>query len=440
MKTIKNEPDQLSAEHYSEEAWIHVIHEMERVYSEMVQNQMELELKNQELEEANSFISNILLSMNEVLIVFNRYGEIIQANETLVNLTGLAKSDLLTTQVTDYFDSGSQNLILTTFSGHSIPQAEMELKSHGKWIPLIVSCSPMNDSQGVFLGMVLVGHEISALRKAHKKLNESHFELQRTQEQLVQSEKMASLGRLVAGVAHELNNPVSFIYGNTHALTRYAKRLGQFFDRLDQPEENITDLKQELRIDKILSDLPSLLEGSREGVERIRDIVLDLRQFSAGELKEFSRFDLCHTVQTAVRWISNNEKARIILQQPEQLLIEGLSGRIHQVVMNLIQNACDALENIEQPEVQVKLFQEGQNAVIKIQDNGSGIPEEILTNIFEPFFTTKHGKGTGLGLSLSYNFVIQHHGSLVANNLPDQGAEFTLILPMSQPNNNEIEP
>lgn len=418
----------------TEEAWIKVIQEMERVYSDMVQHQIELELKNKELEEANSFISNILLSMNEVLMVYNRQGEIMQTNASMVKLTGQMKSDILATPVLQYFDPASQKLIRHTFSGKPLSQAEMEIKGKSAWLPLLVNCSPMRDRQGGFLGMVLVGHEISDLRRAHKRLAESHFELQRTQEQLVQSEKMASLGRLVAGVAHELNNPVSFIYGNTHALERYAGKLSRFFDQLSQQVSDpaVEQLMEQQGIRKILSDLPSLLEGSQEGVERIRDIVLDLRQFSAGEKQEFAEFDLCHSVRTAVQWLAAEDRIKINMNLPGQLMVEGLSGRIHQVIMNLIQNAHDALSQTEQPEIYIELVLNDDTAQLRIQDNGPGIPEDILPRIFEPFFTTKLGKGTGLGLSLSYNFVVQHHGELSASNLSEGGTRFQLKLPLKQ--------
>ena len=188
------------------------------------------------------------------------------------------------------------------------------------------------------------------------------------------------------------------------------------------------------KITKILADLPSLLDGTLEGVERVRDIVLDLLQFSSGQQYEFKRFDLIHAINTTLRWVNKEHSVKVNRQLPEHFEIEGQPGRIQQVIMNLIQNALDALENIENAELSVSLIHNDDYCELSIKDNGLGIEESILPHIFEPFVTTKDtGKGTGLGLSLSYRFISDHGGSLTAHNHSDGGAEFILKLPLTLP-------
>ena len=244
---------------------------------------------------------------------------------------------------------------------------------------------------------------------------------------------MASLGRLVAGVAHELNNPISFIYGNTHALMSYTQKLIPFLEQIKQVNLSEVGISTEStdKVNKIMKDLPSLLDGTLEGVERVRDIVMDLRQFSSGQQYQCRQFDLVHTLDTSLRWLLKDQQVTISTDLPNELIIEGQPGRIQQVLMNLIQNALDAIEQQPQATLNISLKEQDDYALLSIADNGCGIPEDILPHIFEPFVTSKDsGKGTGLGLSLSYRFVTDHGGSLSAENQPDGGALFTLKLPL----------
>lgn len=302
-------------------------------------------------------------------------------------------------------------------------------------VPLSMNAAPRRDSRGRLLGGVLIGRPIGELRRAYDELNLSHRQLKQAQQQLIDSEKMASLGRLVAGVAHELNNPISFVYGNVHILIRYAQRLSGYLEQLHQQASPELDaLRQQLRIDKLLADLPSLLEGTMEGAERVRDIVMDLRQFSSGQKHHDTEFDLVHTIQTAVHWVTRDAgiKIRIGYELPQQQLIKGNPGHIQQVLINLVQNAVDAMAEVEQPRLMLSLKTEEQQLVFSIKDNGSGIDDSQLSQLFEPFFTTKPvGQGTGLGLSLSYGLVREHGGQLLAANRPEGGAVFKMILPLN---------
>lgn len=424
----------------TEDAWIEVIEQMEHVYTQLINHQVELEQKNRELEEVNQLISSVQRSMTEVLLVTDLSGKVIQVNLSLEQLANETALQLNNQDISAFFCNEDQDTIAFVHQQKEFSQHEVTFQFNNKSYPIVLNGSRLLDANQQVQGMVLVGREISELRLAYKKLAESHQALKTTQEQLVNAEKMASLGRLVAGVAHELNNPISFIYGNTHALMTYAKKLIPYLTKIQQQANSNGQINDELlasehdKITKILADLPSLLDGTLEGVERVRDIVLDLLQFSSGQQYEFKDFDLIHAINTTLRWVNKEHNVQVHCQLPEHLEIEGQPGRIQQVIMNLIQNALDALEGIENAQLSVSLTYNNDYCELSIKDNGLGIEEKILPHIFEPFVTTKDtGKGTGLGLSLSYRFVSDHGGSLTAHNHSDGGAEFILQLPFTVP-------
>jgi two-component system sensor histidine kinase HupT/HoxJ len=248
---------------------------------------------------------------------------------------------------------------------------------------------------------------------------------------------MASLGRLVAGVAHELNNPISFVLGNAHALHRYAQRLEQYLAAFHagRPKEDLEALRRELRIDRLLEDLPPLIEGTVEGAERTRDIVDSLKRFSAVDRNETQPFNLTQVIEQAVHWVTKAaaDKLKVATDLPEGINVVGSAGQMQQVMMNLVQNAADATADQPQPRLEIRAERAGDDVVVRFRDNGPGIPEDNLPHLFEPFFTTKPvGKGTGLGLAITYGIVERHGGSLSAGNAPEGGALFTLRLPLAR--------
>jgi len=290
--------------------------------------------------------------------------------------------------------------------------------------------------------VVLVGRPIGELRAAYEALARAHEHLKRTQQQLVHAEKMASLGRLVAGVAHELNNPISFVYGNAHALKRYAERLIAYLDHVHAGADGaaLARARGELRIDRTLADIPSTLAGMLEGAERVRDIVADLRRFSSDRREARELFDLAGVARSAVDWVAKSQMPDLAIRMevPEGLEVSGHPGHIHQVMMNLVQNAVDAMEGrpVRRLEITGERAQgpAGPQVALRVRDTGPGIPDEIADRIFDPFFTTKPvGKGTGLGLSLSYGIIQKHHGKITASSAPGSGTLFRITLPVHQP-------
>jgi two-component system sensor histidine kinase HupT/HoxJ len=282
--------------------------------------------------------------------------------------------------------------------------------------------------------MVIVGRPDGELRRAYRALDSAHQKLTKTQQQLVVSEKMAALGRVVAGVAHELNNPISFIFGNVHALQRYCKSITMFLkaNADGSGDSELLRLRESLKIDAIAEDMGPLIEGTMEGAERVRAIVEDLRRFSSNQREHPESFDVIRLLRTAVDWVAKAEriKPELKFETPDQYDIVFRKGHLHQVLVNLVQNAFDVVAGLDHPSVEICASEQDGNLVITVSDNGSGIADENMDRIFEPFFTTKQiGKGTGLGLYVSYGLIRENGGDLTAANRRSGGATFTVTIP-----------
>lgn len=431
MRLLELNPD-------NEAAWIDVIHKMDNVYVDLVRYQVELEEKNAALELAQKFISSVLSSMTDILIVCDVNGNIQQVNRALEETTGKSEKDLLQQPIASLFSPVSQHMVEKfpeKIRSDAIVDCEVSLQSkEGSPIPLATNCASRYDHDGRLVGMVLIGRPVGELRRAYQELSLAHAELKQTQQQLIQSEKMASLGRLVAGVAHELNNPISFVFGNVHALRRYESRLLRYINKLEDsidPDE-ITKLRSELNISRILEDISPLIDGTLEGAERVSDIVQELRRFSSGQKDQPITFDLSGVVRTAAHWVVKSARIKPIVNfnLPEKLEVTACKGYVHQILVNLIQNAVDVMEDHDKPIIDIQCEQQDHTVRVDIRDYGPGIPSGDLIKVFEPFYTTKPvGKGTGLGLYISYNLAVDQHGEILANNHPEGGAIFSLILP-----------
>ncbi len=423
-----------------ESAWIDVIRKMDEVYSNLLQYQVALEEKNAELEETQQFVYSVLTSMSDVLIVCDLGGSVVEVNRALVNLVGRDENELRGRPVLDLFvDDGSRDKARIALTSRNLQVRDCETQFRGalgESIPVAMNCALRYDLRGREAGFVMVGRPVGELRRAYQELHETHEALKRAQQQLVHSEKMVSLGRLVAGVAHELNNPISFVLGNIHALQRYSQRLKTYLDAIHggAPAPHCEEMRDELRIDRILADLDSLIEGTVEGAERTRDIVEGLKRFSAKDQDESSRFNLADVVAKAVYWVtsSSSTQCEVRYDLPPEIAILGNLGQIQQVVVNLVQNALDATRGREAPMLDIGGRTADGHVEIVFHDNGPGIEPQHLNRVFDPFFTTKPvGKGTGLGLSISYGIVDRHGGRLSVANHPDGGAVFTLRLPLA---------
>ncbi|VAW98108.1 Histidine kinase [hydrothermal vent metagenome] len=282
-------------------------------------------------------------------------------------------------------------------------------------------------------------------RRAHDKLEEAHRELQTSHEQLLQSEKLASIGQLAAGVAHEINNPVGYVYSNLGTLQKYIDNLFQMLECYEQLEQYVTGdneavevlhkLKQELDIEYIKEDVRDLVSESREGIARVKGIVQDLKDFSHVDEAEWQWADLHRGLDSTLNIVSNEikYKAEVVKDYGELPAVECLASQLNQVFMNLLVNAAHAIE--ERGVITIKTGHQDDKVWVEISDTGTGITSENLKNIFDPFFTTKGvGTGTGLGLSLSYGIVQKHAGNIEVRSDVGKGTVFTIYLPVQQQN------
>ncbi|MGB5831607.1 MAG: ATP-binding protein [Thiohalocapsa sp.] len=421
-----------------EATWIEVIRKMDETYADLVHYQVELEQKNSALEDAQHFISSVLASMTDVLIVCDVDGRIQRVNQALADLVGRTEAQLRGGSFLPLMapsSRGEAEGLSQRIRSDAVHDCEVALLGRDdEEVPLAMNCTSRYDHRGRLLGMVLIGRPVGDLREAYRALEFAYTELKRAQTRLIGAEKMASLGRLVAGVAHELNNPISFVYGNVHAMSRYRDRLRTYCDAVDAsgPSPELKALKQELRIERLLDDLDPLLRGTLEGAERVRDLVQDLRRFSSGQQGEVTGFDLVHLVRTAVHWVTKGERRDLELNMdlPEALPLNGHPGHIHQMLMNLVQNALDAMQDQPIARLDIAAGNSDGTAWLTLRDHGPGIAESDLLRVLDPFFTTKPvGQGTGLGLSISYGIVQDHGGHLTIDNHPQGGAIARVELP-----------
>jgi two-component system, NtrC family, sensor histidine kinase HupT/HoxJ len=426
----------------SEDAWIEVIQKMDAVYAELVQNQVELESKNAALEEAQTLISSVFSSMTDVLAVCGRSGGIQRVNLALERVTGKSEAELAGQPLAAIFGPEStakvEQMLAKLRVDGALADCEVSLRdASGAPAPFAMNCSARFDHKGRYAGSVMVGRPLGELRRAYKRLDKAHRELQEAQQHLVFSEKMAALGRLVAGVAHELNNPISFVFANMHALKKYALRIRRYLQAVNAGTqgEELQDLRKELKIDRMLDDIEPLIDGTLEGATRASEIVQDLRRLSSTQAETAEEFNLKRVIVTAASWVIKTARAKpeVVLNIPDELAVVGPRGAVHQILVNLIQNSLDAMAGLDAPEIEISATSDDDWIGIGVRDHGPGIAAEAMQRLFEPFFTTKPlGKGLGLGLYVSYGLAEDIGGRLCASNHPDGGAIFTLCIPRTQ--------
>jgi PAS domain S-box-containing protein len=289
--------------------------------------------------------------------------------------------------------------------------------------------------------LLVVARDISRRKGQEEELRQNlehqvqlNKRLEEAQNQLLQSEKLASIGQLAAGVAHELNNPIGFVHSNLGSLDGYLKDLFEIIDASEsagEPLAAVRRLKEEKDYAFIKSDIGALVTESRDGLVRVRKIVQDLKDFSRVGEAEWQWADLHKGLDSTLNivWNELKYKCKVSKEYGELPEVHCLPSQLNQVFMNLLVNAGQAI--VERGEITIRTGRQGDSVWVEVQDTGSGIPQENLHRIFEPFFTTKPvGKGTGLGLSLSYGIVVKHRGRLEVQSQVGKGSTFRVVLPI----------
>ncbi|MCC5938998.1 MAG: sensor histidine kinase [Lunatimonas sp.] len=281
-----------------------------------------------------------------------------------------------------------------------------------------------------------------------KELEQTLKNLKDTQTQLVNQEKMASLGQLTAGIAHEINNPINFVSSNISPLKRDIKDILELMDLYREKGElefsessksEVKDLEEDLELDYLLDEVNQLLAGMEDGAKRTVEIVRGLKLFSRIDEQDVKEVDIHDGLESTLILLNSSMAGRIAIKKEYSELpqVECLAGKINQVFMNIISNAIHAMLDHpmegKSPQLTLKTSHVSDQVVIEIGDNGPGMPEHVREKIFEPFFTTKPvGKGTGLGLSIVYTIIENHKGSIVVESSPDRGTNFIITLPIKQ--------
>jgi len=395
--------------------------------------------------------------MNEGFVIVNKEGIITYANKRLCDMSGYDCSEMIDHPSTDFLDKSNvenmQKHVTSRTEGRSTPYEVEWIKKNGEILPTIVSPMPLYNDAGEFSGSVAVLTDISKLKEIEKELVEKNRQLEEAlrrtnemQEHLILTEKMASLGQVTAGVAHEIKNPLAFVRGNVNPLERDFQEILHLLEKyesivseqeLQQRFSDIESLKEELDFPGLVEEINNLLKGMKDGADRITQIVKSLGYFSKSGEEEVSLSNVHQGIDSTLMLLSGEIGERIAIQKeygdlPE---IECFPGKLNQVFMNILSNAIQAIDG--SGKIIIRTYMKNDNVLISIKDSGEGMTEEVLKHIFEPFYTTKEmGRGAGLGLSISYNIISRHNGKIAVNSRPGKGTEFIVSLPKQFSNKN----
>ena len=451
LSNVKNETMDSSSNEYTLSL---LISELEKSLERIVLSK-KLSRKNLALFKTNSRLDFLLKSSPAILFNLstndNTNFEFISKN--VGKLTGYSASEIMDDNtlyhsIIHHDDLPEYHDQLNTLASKHTCSREYRIKTkHGQtiWVhdELIAHCNEkgkITDIVGFLIDIDMRVKSREAMTKKNHELEEAYRNLQLAKDQLLQSDKLASIGQLAAGVAHEINNPVGYISSNLSSLNSYVIDLINIIDSIEEPlteknyekvSEHITGLKEKIDYSYIKSDLPELLDQSLDGVKRVKRIVQDLKDFSHVDEEEWHYGDIHKGIDSTLN-IVNNEikyKADVVKEYGEIPEVECILSQLNQVFMNLLVNAAHAIK--ERGKITIKTWCDPDNVMVSISDTGKGIEKDSIKRLFDPFYTTKPvGEGTGLGLSLSYGIVERHHGKILVDSELGKGTTFTVRLPI----------
>jgi PAS domain S-box-containing protein len=428
-------------------------------------------------EQAQARLTAILEATTDYVGIANAEGRVLYINRGGRKMLGIsADEDLTINYIPDFMAKSvtevtlRENMLVAAREGVWIGESALQHRD-GREVPISQVIMAHKSETGEVEFMSTIARDISdrlqteevlrqseaRLRQQAKQLKEALKNLQQTQAQLIQTEKMSSLGQLVAGVAHEINNPVNFIHGNVTHADEYTKDLLEIIQLYQQyyphPVPEIQERTEEIDFDFLKQDLPKALSSMKFGTERIREIVLSLRNFSRLDESEMKAVNIHDGIESTLLILQNRLKAKpnhpaieIVKNYGRLPNVQCYPGQLNQVFMNIINNAIDALDsynnNRSAEEIRANPsaitirteMRDSNDVIVRISDNGPGMTEEVKKRLFDPFFTTKPvGSGTGLGLSISYQIIVdKHRGAICCESTLGQGTEFLIQIPVLQ--------
>jgi PAS domain S-box-containing protein len=392
------------------------------------------------LRDLERYNDHILQNMNSALLVVDAGGRITACNPAAERILGRDAARLRGRHLGAGLDGPARLLQRALASGERFRGAECEIaREDGALVPIGISCAPILDSEGVRIGAVATFQDLTEIRQLER--------------QVLQSEKLASLGQLAAGVAHEINNPMGFIHANLAQMAEYARDLRRAWNRVEELQkaiggarreeieataERLAATADEVDVGFLLSDLAKAIRESQEGSERIRHIVADLRDFSHQDTGERVPADVNQCLESTANIVWPMMKHLVVLEKEYQELpaVSCYPMQLKQVFMNLLVNAFQSIEERSGSggaggRVRLRTRRAAGGVEVQVEDDGLGIPIEHQGRLFDPFFTTKKvGMGTGLGLSTCYSIVRRHGGSIRVESAPGRGALFRVWLPL----------